>query len=334
MADPKGLASGSMVWAKKTSRQGAIESYFRSLAGSFMKDGADENLMVSVPIVLLIDVDGFYVNYNALFDWSSVKNVAALDDFTQPMQMGPLVTWGEEKYGYLVRYYLDDYVEVTDRTTGKKRAGNRKDVAAEMVQYGIDGDIIEFLDGTKHTTTGAGGTGSDLGEEFVVSKETQIIRSMEGMLETYINQYNYSAGRNAGGYKLEMPEVSGEMWHRMLENPTLIAFLQGKSVNNSKEIINTYAYAGAELFKGDIYFITEEAVGRDILKGKENLGRETVTKEYHSLRETYARGQIAEVSGGDVVFNYNGSSYPIDKVYFTMGDCAAEGAVPCPECIK
>ena len=326
VADPKGLVTASYIWTNEGYRKKALDSFFHSLCESFMQGTNNDSLQVAVPIIILIDIDGYYMNYNALFDWASIHDITKMNDFDNQIQMGSLTPWSENKYGYYIRYFLTDYTEITT-SNGKVYKGDRHEVASLMEKDLITGDIINYLNGTMHQHKGS----DDLGEAYIWNRDHFIVDAINTEMASYINERNYSAGRNGGGYDLEMPEISGEMWHRMLENPTLLSFLQGHNINNSKETINTFAYAGAEVFKGDKYFITTEAGHRDILKGSQKVGETDENKVYHSFRQEYADGHITENADGDFVFT-DGSI--INKLYFTMGDCAKEGAVPCPECIQ
>ena len=321
--EPKKLINGEYLWNDEASRKKAVDAFYYSLAASFMQSTVNQSLQVSTPILLLVDTDGYYVGYNALFDWSNAAGVtpadySKLNKFTQSIQMSSLTAWGEERFGYYIRYYLDNnYVSII-APSGKKYTGRRNEVAASMEKDGIAAteDVILYIKGESTAETA---NGENLGDAFLVYKENVIVNSIEDSLARYINQYNFNAGNNGGGYELTMPDVSGEMWHRLLVNPTFIAFLQGNNVNNGTKVINTYAYSGGELLKGDKYFITE-------IGGK---------KIYHSYRECVKNGEISETD--PETFKGHTTGIPgahIEKLYFTMGDCATQGAAPCPDCIK
>lgn len=330
-ADPKGLMMAEYIWTKEEYRERALEAFFKSLSSSYLKDSNNENLRVSVPFILLIDVDGYYINSNALFDWTSIKDLTKRNDFSNPMQMGTLMAWGEEIYGYHIRYYLNDYVEVTKTGTNKTYKGDRHEIALKLSNEGETGDIIHYLDGSMKTTAHGGEV---IGETYKVHREEFITAGIEETIRNYINQHNYAAGRNGGGYNLSMPRVPGEAWHRMLENPTLLCFMQGKNVFTSKEVINTFAYAGSEVFKTDKYFITTVPGSHSVLKGRQNLGTDE-NKIYHSYRQSYAAGELSLNADGEMVFaGHGGTPVIIERLYNTMADCAKEGALPCPECIN
>ena len=328
-ADPKGLVMAGYIWTRKEDRERALETFFKSLSESYMKDSNNENIRIAVPFILLIDVDGYYLCSNALFDWASIRDLTKINDFNDPVQMNSIMAWGEDRYGYHVRYYLNDYVEVSDPATNKTYKGDRHTVAQELTKDGKTGDIITFLDGTMKITE----HGHEVGETYKIHREEFIVAGIEETIRTYINQYNYSAGRNGGGYNLTMPRVPGETWHRMLENPTLLCFMQGKNVFTSKEVINTFAYAGSEIFKTDKYFITAQSGTHTVLRGRENLGTDE-NKIYHSYRKALAAGELSYNADGELVFaGHGGGSEVINRLYNTMADCASEGALPCKDCI-
>lgn len=317
--DPQKLMQGNYLWSDEKSRIKTMDTFYYTLASSFMSSTHDMTLQVSTPIIMMIDTDGYYIGYNALFNWDNLADPNKENEFDNAMQLTSLTTWGENIYGYYVRYYLTDDVSVTT-DSGKAYQGKRKNVAYLMEKDGISGSIIDYLDGTMRRTE----HGTDIGEEFIHRKEEFIISETEATLSRYINQYNYSAGTNAGGYQLNMPRISGEMWHRLLANPTFVTFLQGTNVNNGKEVLNTYAYSGGEIMKADKYFMTEETTPRGTFQ------------IYHSFRECRDEGLLTDNGDGSYTFKGHspGSIIIIDKLYFTMAECAQQGAVPCPDCIK
>ena len=321
--EPQQVMSGRYIWSNEDDRRKSINSFYYSLSQSFLKSTLDNNIQVTTPIILLIDTDGYYIGYNALFNSENMVDPDKINEFQNGLQLTGLNTWGEEYplgSQYYIRYYLNDNVKVTT-PEGKIYEGNRHAVAETLFSKGADSDLVYYLDGSDVLLKDAGPMHTDyIGEKFEVQKTDLIVNKTQETLNTYINQYNYNAGVNAGGYNINMPNISGEMWHRLLENPTIISFMQGHNINTGKEIVNTYAYSGGEILKGDKYFITD--VG--------------LSKKYHSMRECLKTADLTSNGDGTYTFDDGSGAGPIkvEKIYFTMQDCADQGASPCPVCIK
>lgn len=324
----------NVLWADANNRKETVNTFYYTLAESILNSTQDNDIQISTPIVLLIDMDGYYIGYNALFNLDNIQarpyetKMETLDKFKDNLQISSINTWGEEKYGYHIQYSLTDMVNVTT-ATGKTYKGVRYDVASKMTKDGISGDIISYLDGTKLLYSSSGEL---LGEEFTLSKTDFIVARTEETLARYINEYNYNAGNNAGGYDLTMPDISGETWHRLLQNPTFIAFLQGHNKRTGKEVINTYAYAGGEVIKSDQYFITSQMINGEVHRTYHSLNecqKNNWIKTYNTKIQFNDHQAVDETETGDTW-----AGKEINMTYPSMADCAAQGAYPCPICIR
>ncbi len=318
--EPQKVMAGKYIWSNKEDRKKAIETFYYSLNQSFMNSTNNDRIQVTTPIVLLIDTDGYYIGYNALFNSENMLDPSKENEYADAIQVSELNTWSEELYGCYVRYYLNDNVIITD-PIGKTFKGDRHLVADQLKSLGYSDAFVEYLNGTEHVIADAGPLHTDyIGEKVEVNKTDIIVDKTQNTLNKYINEYNYSAGNNGGGYKIVMPNISGEMWHRLLENPTIISFIQGHNIDTGKEVINTFAYSGGEIIKADKYFITD--VG--------------LSKKYHSMRECLKTSELKKETDGTYKYTAHDGSYDVivDKFYFTMQECAEQGASPCPDCIR
>jgi len=302
----------SGIWNSESNRRSTADAFYQAAYINFSQQNyTDEAIDVAIPIMMLIDNDGYYLYYNALFNSEEVLNPGDTDylnHFNSVNQMSSIMTWAEDKFGYTVRYYLNDYVSVTT-PNGIIYEDDRKEVAKKMVEYesGVtdSSDIIKYLRGESIPT----------GEDYERDKMDAITDLTQDTLNYYINERNYASGRNGDGYVVTMPKMSKEDWHRLFKNPTVLAFIQGKNTNTGKVVINTFAYAGSEIIVSDKYFITEEGADHH--------------KIYHSLNEELNMGRVSII---DDRFYYNGDL--ITALYPSMADCAVHNATPCLDCIK
>ena len=312
--DASKFIDGQYLWSDSTSRKDTMDTFYHALSMSFDLATSDNRIQISTPVVLFIDTDGYYIGYNALFEAENISDASKINQFTDNLQVTELIPWTLNKSGYTIRYYLNDYIKVTTPAS-KVYRGSRTDVAYQMIKDDPTGNeaISKYL--RKETQKTAG---SDiLGAEYDYDANAAIIGSIQDTLNKYINEYNRSYVIDSESYHLEMPQVSGEMWHRLLENPTFIAFMQGRNAVTGENVVNTYAYAGGEYIKSEKYFVTSDGY-------------------YHEFNKEYENGEIYfDDSEGTYIFiGHNGSlNETIAGFYSSMEDCAKKGASPCPDCI-
>lgn len=222
-------------------RNAATEAFFRTLEQGFnlVNDSNQiSSLRQHVPALCLVDMDGYYIYYNAVYKESdgylAVKQV-----------MSPLNTWGyvTPNERYIIRYYLSDYVEVTNMETGKSMNG----LYSSVYDYFNDETGLSVLKDK---------------ETFELCKNDFIVSEVSQMLEYYINNYNQSVNRVSSGkindydihYTFELSRVKYENWCNLLEKPSAMALLQGVVYNDGESDLNIYAMAGGEMnYKGGYY---------------------------------------------------------------------------------
>ena len=301
---------GTNIWATEAQRGRSVDAFYTSLGNSFLTNTDNNMMQVSVPIMLLIDTDGFYVNYNATLDVRNILDPNVLPNFKSTSQMSPITTWSMSKYGYRIRHYLGDKIQVTDNT-GAKYEGTYASVVNSMVKNGVNSNsnIVKYINGTERDP-------ADTTKSMIeYEKNALISNTIQDTLSFYVNRYNYAAGENGGGYTFNLPVVKGEDWHRLIENPTFLAFMQGHNTNNGETVINTYAYTGSELIPTERYFVAKNNVNNRL--------------EYHSLRQALKNGEVTY--HGDK-YEFNGEK--IGKFYNSMAECTKVRANPCIDCIR
>lgn len=244
-------------------RKAISEVFFQSLAQDFgyvTKEDL-ERLHVYVPALLLIDYDGYYVEYNERSDdLAGTKLTPVISD---------LLPWTktDETGHYAVRYTLTDKVYVTDTHTGKTYTGDFLDVADEMEgdpdtgfssvpvslrKLGLSDRMDELeKDGTKKGTDDSGDHTRDNTSWFQENRDEIIAGILEEKVNYYINHNNIAAAvyKDYGAsYKFTMPKVDND-WGKILKNPTVLGFLQGIRISDSDTFLNIYAFSGGELRK-------------------------------------------------------------------------------------
>ena len=299
------------IWGRKDMREKSLLAFSRTLDyGFLLSDSTDNDMEIQVPLIMLVDNDGFYMTTNALFDPNASAGGAADEvyrsSFQNESQNGEIRTWAEGIGAggtWTVRYCLNDYLFLVS-PSGRIYQGFRTDA--------------DFRNEVEHDHDAIGDTVLShflwADTDYNRHKTDKIIEDIRTNLQYFANEKNYYGGRNGDGYDITMPTVADEDWHRLLENPTVLAFIQGKNIKTGATEINTYAYSGGEVIPADRYFITENASG---------------DKTYHSLRYSRRTGETT-FSGGD--YHYGADS--IEMFYSTMRDCATLGAEPCSRCVR
>lgn len=200
-------------------RAAALEHLYSSLELTFNTRGSEDmnNLMkLRLPVVCLIDIDGFYLSY---YDVHKDNTGAEL---LQMVEL-PLQSWSLQKGSYVCQFRLDDNITVIDRNTGAIVSGNR-----EMLYEYTGLDIFKTQ------------------EDYEDAKYSVIVNLVNENIEYYINEYNISSPKELQ-YTFTMSTVRGEDWAKMMNHPSIIAFLQGIDLSDGSKTINLYSIAGGEV---------------------------------------------------------------------------------------
>lgn len=137
-------------------------------------------------------------------------------------------------------------------------------------------------------------------DSFLNEKRTVIVGLIEDELTYLIKTHNTGMNDNGWEYSLSLPATDGDNQARLLDAPSVIAFYQGEQKNTTEGYINVYAFAGSIIDDASMYF-----------------------EEYDT--------------NGDLYYHKKGCSYlgtTDNNEGKTMQDCAEDGAIPCPDCIK
>ena len=293
------------VWNDEDDLNDTLTVFYNSLIYSFNWDNAGrvDEMALFTPVVCLVDINGYYISHNVVFDTSGMVSIPS--DAEKRNGLTTLNTWTENLGNVILRYYLNNYVEVyTD--AGKTYSGDRKDVYKEILKKEpVRAPQISFI------------TNDD---EFLKRKNELIIRELNRQCEYYINRHNVIGDNYENQYTFEMPEVAGEDWSRLVERPTVISFLQGYSSSADNRTLNIYALSGGELVENYHYFIVGDEY-HCIESDPEVLETtRTETISYDSAGSTQTRTITY------VVYTYRGTE--IDTVYNTQSECAKRGATP------
>ncbi len=274
-------SNGNILMKEPLDRDRVSDMFFNSLAMDFGYDTNEDLTMLRmyVPAVVLIDTNGYYVSYNIKYkdDLGNTHLKPVITDIN---------TWSKTTSDgkYLVRYGLGRQVTVTEVTKQIVREGDYRDV---------------YKDFDSPASLAALGFNND--NEFISIRNEILISQIQDTVEYYINNHNEVASQFQPDYLFEMPTTSKDEWVRVLENPTVIAFMQGIRINNSQNYLNIYALSGGEVKKSDPVVF------------KENVSGSSKVKNYYQDKEGgldaanqdgyYANDKIVALNNDELVHN-------------------------------
>lgn len=200
-------------------RNDAVERFFSGLfinMGVMDNPGLKNQLRVFIPVVAVIDRDGFWVCYHG-----------AMEDGLSEMGFSEKYRYTWEDDQFRIDYTLSEYVYVTDKITNKKLEGNYHDVR-EMLPSELLSD-----------------------ENFDRTRRDTIIRKLTEVLTFYFNRHNGIARHYGITYQFALPVIEKEDWYRTIDDISILAILQGYPIGgrDSLGLYNRVAFSGARVRK-------------------------------------------------------------------------------------
>lgn len=279
------IGKDGTVWGEEGTVEDTLSVFYNSLSSAFhtISTPMEDSMAEKTPFVILVDFDGFYLSVNACFD--EYGNYIVPDDPKQVNSITTLNTWTDSFDGKIVRFYLTDKVEVT-LPDYRFFEGDRRDVYTALSEIG-ETSGLEFLNDE---------------EQFGAARISTITGRIEDTINYILNTQTVNVDSYNTGYNVTLPELTGEVWSRMLKNPTVISFLQGKQQVIGQRILDVYGYAAGEITKVYPYFI--------------------IDGEYRWARRAVTASEV----DGKTVYMYLGTE--VTEFYDSTESCAKAGAVP------
>lgn len=228
---------GTYLFNSSEKRTNAYNSFFDTLSLNLQHYvSKDEYTKDAVPCIFFVDTNGFYVAYQ--------KKVT--DEYF--MDITPINTWTEEinNGAVLIRYYLSDYVEITNRVpNGNEKfeyAGTVKDVynsLSSRLKGILSGYLIDY------------DTYCDMRSEYIAKR-------MENETNYYVNTYNVHAQYN---YELQIPHTTMLNYGKQIDRPCMYALIQGKYFGIAGTKANIFAYANSEVIDSYNCYMYKNATG-------------------------------------------------------------------------
>lgn len=261
-----------------------IDAFFNTLSINFSEmkvtdfatneDGEMINqsiLYKYVPVVLILDKDGFYTWYSEFEYDPSVGTEVLTGKMTTLTTWSDIITSGPDVY-YL-RYYMDNYVQVTKNDDETVYKGTVEEVYSSM---GSPAALSQYI-GTY--------------EIYDSARDTYLARFVDDYIGYYINNENKQrewSGNNGSDYELFTPQISNGDWMEIVESPTVISFLQGFEIFDGGDKLNVYSYSASEYAENGTYYLTSDGLYHSA--DCPHLSDADKTRKYTSRRELAEMG--------------------------------------------
>lgn len=346
---PQENMESNSVWNKDYEKEYTVNTFYNTLAYCFNAEytSVAPEIKMYTPVIVLIDNNGYYIAFNSAFDryttkWEDTADINA-ESMKETITISALNAWtttyGGNK-GFMVRYFLNNTVEITlpDGTV----ICDKKEVVIDKLKTLLEKGMIEEELLIKPLIIDDSGLNKYSIIDFLNNKDDVyekekyhfIVNNINTEVEFYINNHNLTVRGKDIQYHYEMPFISEEEWHRLLEHPTVISFLQGIQTPTHGQYYNIYAIGGGEYAAERKYYITEKHSGGKTLLTYHLLEGtcedHTVTYEESSKSipvKDIKKNAFLEIKDG----YYLCDGEKILHIYTSMESCAELGAVPC-EC--
>ncbi|NLK68680.1 MAG: hypothetical protein GX283_05910 [Clostridiaceae bacterium] len=219
------------------SRDKALDAFFDTLYTNFNltdNDISQYTLQGYIPVVVLIDYDGFWIYSMETYKNSSHEEISE-------MIWKPKKSYAYEQDGYVFLFTLDDYVKVLNTVDNSFFEGKCETVRSSLPSNEILQDNILFEEVRKRT----------------------IVECIKNDVNAEINEHNKYARLFGITYNFCPPIISDDDWHNNIEDIGFLSFIQGIPIGTSGEKLNSYALGAARVVRKNHYYIQQDDNGLD-----------------------------------------------------------------------
>ena len=282
-----------------------VSNFYHSMFASFnLLDSSvgQENLEMYVPVILVTDTNGFYINYHS-------RSSSTGDTKRQWTQRMPYTYSGSVKssddslaktYRYVVNLSLEDTVTLAVQvdnhwvsyTANWNALNSVASVSTRQYTLGEREGFIECVQ-----LLSKNGFLKDEGA-FKSFKLSAIQYQISKKMAYYVNHHNEVAQARGINYKFSLPVSATDSIAQTIASVSVLAVIQGLPyTNGSEDTFSRFSVSGSKLTKNSHYCITEE-------NGVKYYHRDSCLKYSKSLVQ-----------------------------YDSRSACAKLGAWPCPDCM-
>ena len=199
----------------------AKEQFFRTLGINLNVNSELERnrLEEYVPVLCFLLPEGFYVYHNS---YSKNKD----DKWERSYEVSEFYNYYTEDQYYEYCFTLTDEIWVKNKETLEVFQGKPREIS--------DYCGASFLKDEKALEN--------------IRKET-VVKSVIDKIEYYANEHNLNGKEYGISYECNIPEISDATWVRTIENPGIMALVQGMPYGNDKGYFSKVAFGGARIYK-------------------------------------------------------------------------------------
>lgn len=210
-------------------KENAVEQFFISLFANFGVMGnrqKEELLKLYIPLVLITDIDGFYIYYSSKVSIPTGETVLKKnwsEKYVFPFEEG----------NYIYYFTLGSEIKIFEKDTGKVYEGNFTEMDV------LPHSLLENSD------------------RYEQVRKNTIINTIQEKMLYYINNHNRIAQEYGLQYHFWIPEVDTNDFYRTISDISMMVIFQGYPYRKSYETFNRYSFSGARIKKTRKYYITE-----------------------------------------------------------------------------
>ncbi|NLO08665.1 MAG: hypothetical protein GX129_02195 [Clostridiales bacterium] len=228
-------------------KQEVLNTFFTSLytsLGIISDPSAQAEIEIYIPVILLCDVDGYYVYY--------YDEYRAADGNTYVERM-----WTEKKpYGYedeyfIYRFSLTDMVYLYDKNN-----------LLGIDEAVIGSDYKEFQKNPLYADFRTHNNSCILlnDEDYEIIRKATIMNKLEEEMAYYTSKHNLIASRQGITYSFSFPSGKQDEWAEYIEDVNIIVVFQGYPYGPDRDYTyNKIASAGANIVKNPRYYVEEKS---------------------------------------------------------------------------
>ncbi len=279
------LASSGKFGTNAIDKEGVVSAFFLSLYSSMgiIEDvEAQAEVEAYIPVILLCDVDGYYIYY---YDEFKDENDLV---YTERRWSEKMPYYYEDEF-FKYRLTLSDHIIINDVHNLLN-----EELSVEEIDYHEISTRDSFKDfKEKHKDCFLFNN-----EAYELTKKGAIINQLESIMTYYTNHYNMIARQNGITYNFAFPSGQSEEWAQYMDDINLVVVFQGYPYGRSKDYtFNQVSSASANIMKKTMYYIEQKSwyflahkVGCPKLENNTNLSDTT----YDSLGECAKMGAYCD----------------------------------------
>jgi hypothetical protein len=216
------------------SRDKAYSAFCNTLFANFNVLGNEtdqNNLMLYIPVMILVDYDGYWV-------CSIEEFINSEGSKEEKMIWKPKKPYGYESNGFVYLFTLDRQVKVLDISANKFYEGTQQELK------GIVPEDIIVQD-----------------ELFDAVRKRTVMEAIKKDVNDAINAHNAFATRYGITYRFSPPSISEADWYRNIEDIGFLAFFQGIPIGLRGMRYNSFALGASRIVRKEHYYIQQAANG-------------------------------------------------------------------------